>query len=61
LADPKGKLARHINTKIDDLRQLLVEGTAEAPGLRQRIREYAKVRSDLRRQAIHSLEDGTAR
>jgi len=56
LADPKGKLTRHINDKIDDLHRFLIDGNADRSGLRQQLQEYSRQRSELRRQAIHSLD-----
>ncbi len=41
-ADPKGELAAKVNTKLDDIHDLIVDGSKTVKGLRSRLREIAE-------------------
>jgi hypothetical protein len=58
-ADPKGALADEMNKKIGELERMIVDGDEKSPGLRQRLTDFSKQRSDLRRSAVHELIQGT--
>jgi len=54
-ADPKGALATELNGKFDDIRSLIVNGTGDQPGLRERLKSYAHERAKLRAVALLEL------
>jgi hypothetical protein len=53
--DPHGKLVAMMNTKIDEVRNLVVEGADGKPGLREELRRYADKRAIVRREAVLEL------
>ena len=50
-------LIRALEGRLDELRRVVVEGTAEAPGLRRRLEHLDRQRAAARRQAILGLID----
>lgn len=54
-ADPRGNLANDLNGKLDEINRLIVDGSAEVQGLRERLHRLAKDRSELRSNAVFSL------
>jgi hypothetical protein len=57
--DPQGDVTRTMNTKLDEIRRLIVEGDgAAAPGLRQRLDELATRRDTVRRAAMAEMIEG---
>lgn len=55
--DASRDLIRELESRLDDLRRAVVEGTAEAPGLRRRLEHLDRERAAARRQAILDLID----
>jgi len=53
--DPKGQLADEMNEKLEEIRDMIVEGDQETPGLRQELEKYAAQRAIVRRDAVRSL------
>lgn len=53
--DPKGKLAEEINAVLDEMEELIIEGTDLQPGLRSRLQNYARERSSMRETAVLRL------
>lgn len=51
-ADPKGELAVKINRKLDDMHNLIVDGSKNVTGLRARLRELARKRARVRETAV---------
>lgn len=51
-ANPKGELAAKVNTKLDDIHHLIVEGSQDVKGLRLRLRELSRERVRLRETAV---------
>jgi hypothetical protein len=58
-ADPKGRLASQINSQLDAMEQLIIEGTDDQPGLRTRLQQFARERAMLRESAVLQLLTGT--
>jgi hypothetical protein len=54
-ADPTGNLAAVLNEKLDKINHLIVDGSDNAQGLRERLRQFARERAVLRGQAVLSL------
>lgn len=50
--DPAGKLTGMLNGQLGQLESLILQGTAQSPGLRDRLSQYTAVRNAARRQAI---------
>lgn len=50
--DPRGKLVDMMNTKIDEVRNLVIDGDGGKPGLREELRRYADKRAIIRRDAV---------
>lgn len=50
--NPAGKLARVLNNELDQLESLILHGTSQSPGLRDRLSQYTALRNAARRQAI---------
>jgi hypothetical protein len=50
-------LIRALEGRLDELRRVVVEGTAGAPGLRRRLKHLDRARATARRQAILDLID----
>jgi len=53
--DPKGELAAKVNTKLDEIHRLIVEGSQKVVGLRVRLREVARERTRVRETAVISV------
>jgi hypothetical protein len=53
--DPQGDLAAEVSRKLGEMRQLILEGDGTHPGLRSKVEQLARERSELRRQAVMSL------
>lgn len=54
-ADPRGSLANELDSKLDQINRLVVDGSTDGTGLRDRLRQFAKERSELRETAVLSL------
>jgi hypothetical protein len=52
LWDPRADLARALDGRLGELRRLVVDGTAEAPGLRRRLARFDRERAAARRAAV---------
>ena len=59
IADPRKQLANEINQKLDEMRDILTDGSSESPGLRDQLREFARERAALREQAVIKLLQST--
>lgn len=59
--DPHGKLVAMMNTKIDEVRSLVLDGDGGKPGLREELRRYAEKRAIVRRDAVLELLADTNR
>lgn len=55
LADPVGELSRRLDETLNALEQQIVAGTADAPGLAPRLRDYTARRNAARSVAIRSV------
>ena len=53
--DPHGKLVAMMQTKIDEVRGLVLDGEGGKPGLREELRRYADQRAIVRREAVIQL------
>lgn len=53
--DPHGKLVNMMNAKIDEVRNLVLDGDGGKPGLREELRRYADKRAIVRREAVLQL------
>jgi hypothetical protein len=53
--DPHGKLVDLMETKIDEVRNLVLDGCDGKPGLREELRRYADKRAIVRREAVLEL------
>jgi hypothetical protein len=51
-ADPRGSLAADMNRKLDELRDLIVDGDDQTRGLRASLADFAQQRADARRAAV---------
>jgi len=51
-ADPRGSLAAELNDKLDELRDLIVEGGGQTGGVRAALAQFAGRRAELRRAAV---------
>ena len=54
-ADPKGNLATELDGKLDEINELLVNGSDDTEGLRARLRAFAKERATVRSRAVMAL------
>jgi hypothetical protein len=54
-ADPRGNLTTELNKKLDEINRLIVDGSADGKGLRQRLTEYATERGPVRTQPVLSI------
>lgn len=54
-SDPKGQLAGEIDKKLDEMNRLLVDGSTDVKGLRDRLREFARERAATRQKVVISL------
>lgn len=59
--DPHGKLVAMMNTKIDEVRNLVLDGDGGRPGLREELRRYADKRAIMRRDAVLEMLADTNR
>jgi hypothetical protein len=59
IADPRKQLANEINQKLDEMRDILTDGSSESPGLRDQLRQFARERAALREQAVIKLLQST--
>jgi hypothetical protein len=57
--DPHGKLVAMMGTKIDEVRNIVLNGDDGKPGLREQLRRYADKRAIVRREAVLELLAGT--
>src|SRR5262249_10508592 len=55
--DGRAALAREVARGVDRLRQLVIEGTPQAPGLRQRLERLDRERTARRRAAVLGRAD----
>lgn len=53
--NPKGRLAKMMRAKLDEVRNLILDGEADKPGLRQLLRECAEQRASVRRRVVQEL------
>jgi len=51
-ADPQGDLVKWLNGKLDEMHGFIVEGTAQSPGLNQRLEQYGRERARVRRAVV---------
>lgn len=54
-ADPRDNLATQIDAKLDEINRLIVDGSDGVTGLRERLRQFARERAVVRRQAVLAL------
>ena len=54
-ADPKGSLAADLDKKLDEMNRLIVDGSTDVQGLRERLKQFARERAATRRTAVLSL------
>jgi hypothetical protein len=54
-ADPKGNLAAQLDTKLDEINRLIVDGSDNVQGLRAQLRQFGKERSVARSKAVLSV------
>ena len=54
-ADPRGNLTNELKMKLGQIHRLVVDGSTGVGGLRDRLRQFAKDRSELRETAVLSL------
>lgn len=55
IADPRGKLARELDSRIDELASRVVSGFGLQPGLRDSFNEVARQRIRVRRQVLRDM------
>lgn len=58
-ADPKGNLAADLDKKLDEMNRLIVDGSTDVQGLRDRLKQFARERAATRRAAVLSLLQST--
>src|SRR5579864_986720 len=51
-ADPQRDLVLWLNGKLDEMHGFIVEGTAQSPGLNQRLEQYGRERARVRRAVV---------
>lgn len=54
-ADPTGNLASRVDAKLDEINQLIVNGSDDVQGLRKRLDAFARERAIARRTAVLNL------
>lgn len=54
-ADPVGSLSAQLDSKLDELRRLVIDGSDDVSGLRSRLMDYTKQRASVRRAAVLAL------
>lgn len=53
-ADPTGDLAVELDSRLDEINRLIVDGSGEGPGLRDRLRAFAAERARMRSESVLS-------
>lgn len=53
--DPVAEVALKVEQTLDRVRDLLIEGAAETPGLRQELERLNEMQAEIRRQALRKL------
>src|SRR5579864_7408776 len=56
-ADPQRDLVMWLNGRLDEMHRFIVEGTAQAPGLRRRLEQHSRERASVRRAAVLKMID----
>jgi hypothetical protein len=59
-SDPVSELALELDGRLEDLKNAILYGYPESPGLVFRLREFAEARALARRDAIQELFSGLA-
>lgn len=54
-ADPKGSLAVELKRKLYEIHRLIVHGSDDVQGLREKLRTFAEARAEVRGQAVRAL------
>lgn len=54
-SDPKGNLAGEIDKKLDEMNRLLVDGSTDVKGLKDRLRDFSRERSGTRNKVVIGL------
>lgn len=54
-SDPEGKLVAEMDKKLDEMSRLIMDGSTDVTGLRDRLREFARERTSTRQRAVISL------
>ena len=54
-ADPVGSLATQLDSKLDGLNRLIVDGSDDVQGLRMRLKAYSENRADVRETAVLAI------
>jgi hypothetical protein len=54
-ADPIGNLAADLDKKLDEMNRLIVDGSTDVQGLRDRLKQFARERAATRRTTVLSL------
>lgn len=55
LTDPQGHLAEELSKKIEEIKQLIIYGSTDVVGLRDRLEQFSRERAASRRTAVLSL------
>lgn len=58
-ADPKGSLAAELDKKLDEMNRLIVDGSSDIQGLRDRLKQFSQERSATRKTAVLDLLQST--
>lgn len=54
-ADPRGSLAADLDSKLDEMNRLIVDGSTDVQGLRDRLKQFSRERAATRRTVVLSL------
>lgn len=54
-ADPTGNLATELDKKLDEINRLIVDGSDDVQGLRERLQAFAKERATIRSKAVLAI------
>jgi hypothetical protein len=54
-ADPGGNLAADLDKKLDEMNRLIVDGSTEVQGMRDRLKKFSRERAATRKSAVLSL------
>lgn len=54
-ADPKGNLAADLDKKLDEMNRLIIDGSTDVQGLRDRLKQFSRERATTRKAAVLSL------